>query len=172
MILTGSHANNWIRCCRPQPANTSAQPSQIVNIDGMCGCGHRPGMTVADWSRRRQPGQAFGAEAELARFEVVNGESACGDGVDQLWRQHWPALRPPILPCSPMICSPSGAYRSGRSRRLSSRAGALPGRYPVQRARPCIGAQARRWVDRSGLCRWRGVHARSAGTRGPADLPC
>jgi polysaccharide export outer membrane protein len=61
--------------------STSTQPRQVVNIGGnvrMPGAYPlEPGMTVADLVRAggSLDEAAFGAEAELARFEVVNGES-------------------------------------------------------------------------------------------------
>ncbi len=61
--------------------STSTQPSQIVNIGGnVRQPGAYPleaGMTVADLVRAggSLDEAAFGAEAELARYEVVNGES-------------------------------------------------------------------------------------------------
>jgi protein involved in polysaccharide export with SLBB domain len=61
--------------------SSSTQPSQIVNVGGNVRMpGAYPlesGMTVADLVRAggSLDEAAFGAEAELARFEVVNGES-------------------------------------------------------------------------------------------------
>ena len=121
--------------------STSTQPSQVVNIGGNVRMpGAYPleaGMTVADLVRAggSLDEAAFGAEAELARFEVVNGESRrtamvsinlaaalAGDATADIALQPFDMLTIRRIPqwAQQEVVTIEGEVR-------------FPGRYPVQR---------------------------------------
>jgi protein involved in polysaccharide export with SLBB domain len=121
--------------------STSVQPSQIVNIDGnvrMPGTYPlEPGMTVADLVRAggSLDEAAFDAEAELARFEVVDGESRrtmmvsinlaaalAGDATADIALQPYDLLTIRRIPqwAQQEVITIEGEVR-------------FPGRYPIQR---------------------------------------